>query len=145
MKTIATWDRWSIKVAELYESEVQNGFRETKGLTQLVHFYVEDTVLEESIGQFAFAPLAGNCGIVVSTDTWVTFKRRGKGLSHVLHDIKEYLARRLGYTLMMATVVDNNEPQIKGMLKYGWSIRQGDLEFVNKRTNNRCLICFKTL
>lgn len=96
------------------------------------------------IGVFRLAPMPGNCGMVVSTQTYINQAERGKHLSYLMHVIKERVARLLGYTTMICTVVEGNEPQFKGMVRYRWELLLGH-KFKNKRTNNVCVIGLKTI
>lgn len=112
-----------------------------KGFVNPTVFHVRDKN-DTFIGSFTLAPMPGNCGIVVSTATWLPARVRGSGLSYVLHHFKEDIARKAGYSIMLCTVVQGNEPQVKGATNVGWKFWY---RFMNRRTNNVCEIGVKIL
>ena len=120
-----------------------------KGLEKSTNFVVcqgpapdPDKPHTDSYGRFTFAPLPGNCGIVVSTDTWIAERWRKQGSADRLHKIKENIARQLGYSLMLSTSISTNMPQVISAAKAGWKFVD---HFQNKRTNHQCLIGIKHL
>ena len=54
----------------------------------------------------------------------------------------EAIARRLGYSLLQATVVSTNEAEIHILEKFGW--KRG-ASFTNRRTGNDVIVYFKDL
>jgi hypothetical protein len=120
-----------------------------KGLEKSTEFMVfltpafdPETGLKDMYGRFTFATLPGNCGIVVSTDTWIAEKWRRQGSAARLHKIKDIIARQLGYSLMLSTTISTNMPQVVSAAKAGWKFVD---HFKNGRTNNQCLIGIKHL
>lgn len=114
-----------------------------KGLCDYTYFQVRFANLSnEVLGSFALAPLPGNCGVVVSTATMISHSYRGKGWSRTLHKFKESLAIKLGYKIMLSTVVWDNEPQLRSATKAGWCTVK---HFVNKRTSNPTHLMVKEL
>lgn len=118
-----------------------------KGLLEVVSFDVRTTPLAEGrvatpYGKFTFQPMPGNCGIVVSTDTWIEYGMRNCGSASRLHIVKEALARKLGYSMMLSTTISTNVPQVVSAAKAGWKFVS---HFTNKRSGNVCLIGVKHL
>src|SRR5687768_17154757 len=71
-------------------------------------FYATD-----KIGRFVLAPVAGCCGIVISTESWLDPKWRGQShISPLFHELKAATAKKLGYSAMMATVELRNLPEL---------------------------------
>lgn len=94
------------------------------------------------IGHFRFVTLPGNCGVVVSTDTYVEPAWRGFG-GGALQEVKAHIAKELlGYSLMLSTVISTNVPEVVGASKAIWRFIS---DFVNKRTGNVCLVGVKHL
>lgn len=58
---------------------------------------------------FYLEEMFNNCGILVSTNTNITFGYRNLGIGTVLHAIKEDIARIAGYSFMMYTDSVNQE------------------------------------
>lgn len=118
----------------------------SKGLLKPTLFEIYLTAKEFEVkhiyGFFTFSTLEGNCGIVVSSGTWITALWRNQGSANRLQEIKEFVARELGYSLMLSTVISTNVPQIVSASKAKWRFI---CNFLNKRTNNTCLLGVKHL
>lgn len=90
---------------------------------------------KKSSGQITFGlvEMTGCCMYLVSTDTQIVGCYRGKGLSYVLQNAKEDLARHWGYTKLFCTVTMNNKRELRVLEKTGWKQIDKDL---NLRTEN---------
>ncbi len=97
---------------------------------------------EEPKWSFKMSDLPGCCGILVSFNTAIAATARGKGLGHALQVLKEHIARRLYYGLMLATIVASNEPEKRVLQDSGWG--QID-EFINPKTGHKVLLFSKHL
>lgn len=84
--------------------------------------------------KFALVEMPGCCMYLISTDTYIDGCYQGKGLSYVLQEVKENLARVWGYTKLFCTVTMNNKAELKVLKKSGWE--QVD-EGINLRTSNK--------
>ncbi|GAI02626.1 unnamed protein product [marine sediment metagenome] len=78
-------------------------------------------------------PMPGCCGVIVSTEAYVNYDQRGKGIGDVMHRLRIELAADRGYTCMICTDITANEPQAKIIKKNGWKLVH---DFNNKRTAN---------
>jgi hypothetical protein len=112
-------------------------FDRDKGLEQPVRFSVSFTNSEKEIGSFAFAPMPGCCGVVVSIHSSLQC-RQGKAF----HALKEHVARELGYSRMLATTETGNFPELIGAAKAGWKMHPA---FTNKRTGHQLTVMEKAL
>lgn len=83
--------------------------------------------------KFALVEMPGCCMYLISTDTYIDGCYRRKGLSYVLQEVKENLARVWGYTKLFCTVTMDNKAELKVLKKSGWE--QVD-EGINLRTSN---------
>lgn len=117
---------------------------EGKGLDKPIKFMViRGNDPPRELGHFTLAPLPGCCGVVVSTESYLDPSWRGKTvISEHFHKIKEATARKLGYSMMLATVQLRNIPEVVGGSKAGWKL---DHFFRNKRTENDLAFMFKEL
>lgn len=88
---------------------------------------------EKIIGHFYFSPMPGCCGIIVSHHTYLNRDKRSSGFSEPFRNLKEELAKKLGYTRMIATTQMDNVPGVKNMFKSKYRIVD---TFTNKRTGN---------
>lgn len=125
---------------KFYEDLVAYG----KGLreeTTFVLFRVTDNS-EFKLGEFTLAPMPGCCGIVVSTNTWLTKDNQHTGLSNPFRELKHKLAKDLGYAVMIATTRTKDIPAVGNMIKSKYNIVK---VFRNKRTDNDVGIGIKVL
>jgi hypothetical protein len=93
-------------------------------------------------GRFKLAEMIGCCAIVVSTETYVLDIYNRKGFGQYMLRLKEYIAGLTGYSMLMATVVSTNEPEIHILEKFGWACVSTVL---NRRTDNTVLVYTKHL
>lgn len=125
---------------DLWNESAEKGIPEGK----LIQFFVYDTADggQGALGGFTFAAQPGNCGIVVSTGTWLAPEMRGKLLSYPMQRIKEQIARNMQYTIMIATIIETNTPSIKSAIGSGYR----EIErFANRRTGNATRFMWKVL
>jgi len=92
--------------------------------------------------RFVLTMFPGNCGIVVSHNTYVASHLRGLGIATALQPIKETIARSGGFSYIMATIIADNIIQSKILPRFGWKILW---EFINQRTTNKCIMWIKPL
>ena len=89
---------------------------------------------ENEYAQFTLVEQVNCCGILVSTDTFVTKGLQGNGYAQEMMKLKEALAKEFGYSLLLATVdINNNPAEVHILEKFGWS---RDKEFINQRTKH---------
>lgn len=87
----------------------------------------------ELVAQFSMTQLTGCCGAAVSTGAWVLDKYRQRGLGTLLNSLRLTMARCQGYTILLATAVDDGITE-KIMHKNGW---ERITRFTNYRTENK--------
>ena len=117
-----------------------------KGLFEQAHFTVHvgwesGYQPERELGYFKLHPMPGCCGVVVSTDSFLELQERGT-FSKQFHYLKEYVAKELGYSLMLATTQTSNFPELIGAAKNGWKLHPA---FINRRTNHQLTVMEKVL
>lgn len=89
------------------------------------------------VALFKLVCLPGCCGVVVSTGAFVDTSFRGRGLGTLLNQMRQQMTYDLGYTVLLCTDVESNEPQQRILQSQGWMPREA---FVNRRTGNRVLM-----
>lgn len=95
------------------------------------------TIAGEVLASFKLYPMIGCCGICVSTQAFVNPSFRGRGLGTLMNSIRIDIARYNGYSLLLCTDIEKNEPQRKILKSNGWK----DIhKFINKRTQNTIFI-----
>jgi hypothetical protein len=94
----------------------------------------------KKIGHWYFAPMPGCCGVVVSHSLWLDQGFRGKGYSHPFQQLRELVARKLGYSCIISTILTNNFPEIISSANSGWRLYA---PFRNKRTGNEVTFSIK--
>lgn len=83
------------------------------------------------------------CGILVSTQTFVSEGLRGRGIAQEMMYLKEALAKEFGYSLIMATVnMTGNPAEVHILEKFGWKLNSS---FINSRTKNQVGIYTKEI
>lgn len=87
----------------------------------------------QRIAHSCFSQLPGCCGVLVSHGLKVMPKFRRQGCAGLLHDVKEYLARRMGTGKLLCTVQTANEPEKNRLRKSGWVYSSS---FHNPRSGN---------
>ena len=109
-----------------------------KGLEKEVKFKAVLHKSEETkvtIGSFCFSPMPGCCGVVVSHFTFLEKGFRGTSYSQTFRELKDKVARDLGYSCVIMTTQMENIPAVKNMFKRNFTVAG---TFTNKRTGN-CL------
>ena len=94
------------------------------------------------IAEFGMAMLDGCCGVVVSYYVLVSERYRAKGLGQLLLDIRQRAILEAGYTVMMATSINNNFIENHILFKNGFKPMN---DFVNYRTVNKVVMWQKNL
>lgn len=110
---------------------------EKDGKTEPIHL-----AFRNYIGGFQFAPMPGCCGIVVSTATFLRPDFRGGEISQKFRELKENIARDLGYSVMIATGITGDIASHKNLLKSKYELVKN---FRNKRTGNTLDVAIKVL
>ncbi len=83
------------------------------------------------------------CGVMVSTNTYVTYSERNRGLAQLMMPMKDAIAKLFGYSALCATVNESGNPtEVHILLKNGWTKTFG---FLNKRTGNNVGFYCKSL
>lgn len=95
-----------------------------------------------TLGGFYFSPMPGCCGIVVSHNTFLHIPFRNSNISDKFRQLKTELAKKLGYTIMIATTQMDNLPGVGNMIKSKYKM---PVTFINKRTNNLIGLGYKVL
>jgi hypothetical protein len=93
------------------------------------------------LASFALASMEGlESGVAVSISS---YNSEDSGLSSKLfHQIKETIAKRFGYSYMVATARLNNFPETVGAAKYGWKLID---DFHNNYSNHDLVFMTKKL
>lgn len=94
------------------------------------------------IGGFSFTTLPGCCGVVVSHNTWLTEQTKHSGVSDPFRELKEEIAIKCGYSMMIATTDMSKVPSVGNMIKSKYNIFK---TFTNKRTNHLLGIGYKLI
>ena len=116
----------------------------SKGLEPRIDYLFEvKTNAGTVIGNWYFSGLPGCCGVVVSHGLYLKEEYRGMKLSGPMQELREAVARKLGYSAMLATVVTNNFAEVISSAKHGWKLGP---TFKNKeRTGNEIAFQIKLL
>ncbi len=93
--------------------------------------------LSHKISRFILRGMPGCHGVCINHAVEVFDPYKNRGIGTILNDMRNEIARDLGYGVMVCTVVSTNIPQIRIMEKNFW---QRMFEFNNLRTNN--MVCF---
>ena len=94
------------------------------------------------LGSFRMSPMPGCCGVVISHDTHLNPQHRNSGYSDRFRELKEALAKHLGYSVVIATTQMHNLPAVGNMYKSKYNMVD---TFKNSRTNNLIGIGIKHL
>src|SRR5206468_2279986 len=89
---------------------------------------------------FQMQQLPGCCGVIVSFHQFICEALRNKGLGKRLQALKEAIARKLKFGLMLCTVTADNEAQVKVLTATGW--KEID-NFINPHTQHKVLLFSK--
>lgn len=76
--------------------------------------------VETSHGRFSLSFLPGNRRILVSHDTQVNETYRNHGIGRKWLTLKSLLAKECGCNLLMATVRNDNKPEVHLLRTSGW-------------------------
>lgn len=87
----------------------------------------------KAISFFSLEMIPGNCGICVSTGSFVFEQYRNRGIGKALNLVRIEIAKRLGYSIIMCTIKESNTIQKKILWANNW--RQ-DYTFLNMNTGN---------
>ena len=123
-----------------FELEQEKGLDDLGSVFFNIHRVTDHS--DSFIGHTFFSAMPGCCGIVVSHGTYLTEYTRHTGLSQPFRDLKELIAKKLGYSAMIATTQLDNIPAVGNMLKSKYNIRH---TFTNSRTGNLLGVGFKVL
>lgn len=93
----------------------------------------------KEIAGFKLYEMPHCCGILVSCNAYVQPSFRGKRVGTLLNNLRQEIARAMGYTVMICTDIARNTPQRKLLKTNGW---KDILEFKNKRTGNTILLSY---
>lgn len=85
------------------------------------------------IGEFQLDQLQGCCGVLVSYHGMVSYLHRRRGLGTIMNAMRQQIAWKFGYTVLLGSDIEQNVPQSKIFAKNGWI---QITEFRNRRTNN---------
>lgn len=115
-----------------------------KGLEAPMHVTVLGSWCPQGthLGYFTFSPLPGCCGVVVSSESSLHDVSKISGTGRLFHRLKAEVARKLGYSMMLATTQASNLPEVIGGAKAGWKWSN---EFTNTRTGNLLFVGLKKL
>lgn len=119
-----------------------------KGVFKKTYFTVYNVTdySKRKIGEFCFDELTGCPEIVISCHTRMSVDKRHSTLSQPFRELKENLARDLGYSMMLATVNMENIPAVGNILKSKYRIVD---TLRDRRVDNRHAssvgICIKKL
>lgn len=91
------------------------------------------------VASFKLYQLPHCCGVIVSCNAFVETGYRGKRVGTALNNLRQDIARALGYTMMICTDIDANTHQRKLLATNGWT---DAFDFVNKRTNNKVYLAY---
>jgi len=102
---------------------------------------------ERLVAHFRLSEMPGCCGMLISYNSHIYYDYRRNSLGALLHRYRIQLARRLGYTAIISTDVENNPAQSKILKRHGW---KKIWIFTNMRTGHGVLmhcknVCEKTL
>ena len=132
----------NLEYGKNYGSTCQFGFTPRKDLSEIEASAIPANNFEA--GWFSFTALPGCCGVVVSHDTKRIglFQDWNKKLSDDFRAIKEKFAKKLGYSMIIATTDMANIPAVGNMIKSGYTMNK---PFTNKRTGNLLSVGVKAL
>lgn len=101
----------------------------------------DQTIYErKKVGAFTFSTLQACCAVVVSTQSYLNAEPWDLGAD--FHALKELVAKKAGYSLMLATTETSNFPEVIGASKARWHLGKA---FTNSRTGNQLTVMTKVL
>jgi len=127
---------------DVFTNHVFEIHRSQFGRTFTFTIYPIGTNKWEDRSEFTLTQMINCCGCVVSTKTEVGKPYRKLGVSGKFQLIKEQVSKLLGYSMMISTVREDNEAEIKSIEKAGWTCVD---KFKNSRTQNKIRIYTKKI
>ena len=123
----------------------------TEGKLPLTGFKVRGTISlanpdvewSSAVSAFNLTQFPGNCGMMITHETYQAFDYRKKGLSVPIQKMKEKIARHFNYTILLATTVPSNLND-NVLAKAGFT-RLEPLCFTSRRTANKITTWMKVL
>jgi hypothetical protein len=97
---------------------------------------------DNEVTTFILQQMSGCSGICISNKVAISDAYRGNGYGVLFCELREAIAVKLRYAVIMCTVVLGNHPQQKIMKKRGWEITGS---FLNLKTGNQVSIYMKKL
>lgn len=97
---------------------------------------------ESEVTTFKLTQMEGCSGICISSKVSISDEYKGKGYGSKFNHFREVLAKQMGYSSIMCTIVKGNIPQEKILTKNGWEVVN---VFVNSKTGNTIEVYFKKL
>lgn len=86
------------------------------------------------VSTFKLYQLPHCCAFMVSCDSIVCEKYRGRGIGTILNSLRKDIGKALGYSAIICTDIEQNVNQRKLLATNGWK----DIHsIINKRTNNK--------
>ena len=82
---------------------------------------------------FSLRPMAGCCGVLISHQSFVAHAWQGKGIGHLMQDMKDWIGKTLKIGKLIATVVEGNGAEEHILRKHGWA---AGIPFINHRTGH---------
>jgi hypothetical protein len=92
-----------------------------------------------NISTFKLYRMPHCCGIIVSCNAFVAEQYRHRRVGTVLNNLRQDIARMLGYTIMLCTDIAQNEHQRRLLKTNGW---KDVLDFKNRRTGNTVILSY---
>lgn len=100
--------------------------------SQQGHFLISNK--GSGVALFDLICMPGCCGILVSCKSEVFPQYRNKGLGKLLNNMRYQIAQEWGYSVLLCTDVESNQPQQKILSQNGWTHL---MSFKNARTANK--------
>jgi hypothetical protein len=97
---------------------------------------------DKYITGWAMHQFPGCCAFCISSGVYVSGLYRNKGVNKIANRLRQALAKADGYTALICTDVDDNEPERRTLAANNW---QDIFTTVNRRTGNRVNISIKML
>jgi hypothetical protein len=97
------------------------------------HFWLDNSV-SSTVAEWHMVQLPGCCGVMVCYNSYVSMSWQGRGIGGIVARLKKKLAYDMGYTLLLATDILENEPNMKIFEKASLKMVAS---FENRRTDNQ--------
>lgn len=82
---------------------------------------VVGTLITPVITKFSLTTLPNNRHLAISCNSFVYPQYRKRGIATGMHDIKEFICRKVGISKMMCTVNKHNVAELSVLDKRGWT------------------------